>query len=506
MSHKEQKQFVEKLKSKYSNYFNRNFVLEVGSLYLNGTIRDFFTECTYVGLDLQKGPLVDLVCSGHKYNAPDESYDVVCSAECFEHDVHWLETFKNMIRLCKPNGLVFFTCATEGRPEHGTSVNDPYSSPFTNDYYQNLKEEDFTSKINFDDYFSEYHFEVDNTVHDLYFYGLKLNTNKHFYIKGRPEMNITLYAICKNEEKNIEKFIENSKKFSDTVVVDTGSTDNTVQLLRDAGIQVYEHPQTRDEFDFSKVRNQALSYVKTDWAFSLDFNEDLDEFFSEGLGVIAGEFTAFNHQRYDKVNDGEPTLGQTSHIRFHRTKNYTWVNAVHETPMFIPTEEHLNKTTVDTTIKITKNVHNTIDKELFYLSICEREFKKNLQNSYYLWFIFKHYYQVKNFNKAVEMGQEYLNISKAYFDSQRIDVLIMCSICLVNLKDISKAANYAFHAVSEAMNIGGNTLGKAFIHLLEIGKLTQNPNIIVFASGFSEETLNLEERKEALFNLTRRYE
>jgi glycosyltransferase involved in cell wall biosynthesis len=81
-------------------------------------------------------------------------------------------------------------------------------------------------------------------------------------------MKVTLYAICKNEEKNINKFIENSKKFFHTIVVDTGSTDNTVQLLKDAGIEVYEHPQTREEFDFSVARNQALSYVKTDWAFS----------------------------------------------------------------------------------------------------------------------------------------------------------------------------------------------------------------------------------------------
>jgi len=314
-------------------------------------------------------------------------------------------------------------------------------------------------------------------------------------------MEITLYAICKNEEKNVEKFIETSKKFSHTVVVDTGSTDNTVQLLRDAGIEVYEHPQSREEFDFSKARNRALSYVKTDWTFSLDFNEDIDQFFPEGLGVIAGEFTAFNHEKYDKVEDQEPTVGQASHIRFHRTKNYTWINSVHETPIFIPTEEHLNESTVDTTIKITKKIHNTVDKELFYLSICEREFKKDLKNPYYLWFIFKHYYQVKNLNKALEMGQEYLNISKAYFDLQRIDVFIMCSICLVNLNDVSKAANYAFHAVSEAMNIGGNILGKSFIHLLEIGKLTQNPNIIIFASGFNPETLTCPERTWSIKSL-----
>lgn len=318
---------------------------------------------------------------------------------------------------------------------------------------------------------------------------------------GATKMNITLYAICKNEEKNVEKFIETSKKFSHTVVVDTGSTDNTVQLLKEAGIEVYEHPQTRDEFDFSKVRNLALSYVKTDWAFSLDFNEDVDEFFPEGLDVIAGEFTAFRHERYDKVGDQEPTPGQTAHTRFHRTKNYTWVNAVHESPVFIPTEEHLNESAVDTTIKITKNVHNTVDKQLLYLSICEREFEKDKSNTYYLWFIFKHYFEVKNLNKALEFGQEYLNLSRAYFDPTRIDVFMMCSIALISTQNIQQASNYAFHALSEAMNVGGDVMGKAFTHLLNIGKLTQNPNIIVFASGFNPETLRLKERTDAIDKL-----
>ena len=319
--------------------------------------------------------------------------------------------------------------------------------------------------------------------------------------KQGEKMEVTLYAIAKNEEKNVERFIETSKKFSHTVVVDTGSTDNTVQLLKDAGIEVYEHPQTRDEFDFSKARNQALSYVKTDWAFSIDFNENLDEFFPEGLEVISGEFTAFNHERYDKVGDEEPTLGQASYVRFHRTKNYTWVNAVHETPIFLPTEEHLEEVAVDTTIKITKTIQPSIDKQLFYLSICEREYQNSPENPYYIWFIFKHYFEVKNFQKALELGQEYLNTSKAYFDPQRIDVFIMSSIALVNLQNIQQASNYAFHAVSEAMNIGGNDMGNAFTHLLKIGQLTQNPNIIVFASGFNPDTLRLKERTDAIDNL-----
>jgi len=314
-------------------------------------------------------------------------------------------------------------------------------------------------------------------------------------------MNITLYAICKNEEKNIEKFIETSKKFSHTVVVDTGSTDKTVELLKDAGIEVYEHPQTREEFDFSKARNQALSYVKTDWAFSLDFNENIDDFFSEGLGVIAGEFTGFNHERYDKVGEEEPTKSNEIHIRFHRTKNYTWVNSVHETPMFLSTEDCLNEVSVDTTIKITKKIHKTIDKQLFYFSICEREHKKNPDNWYYVWFIYNHYLSVQNLEKSLEYGQEFLNLSKPYFNTFRIPVFINCSQLLFMSGDTQKGANYAFHAVSEAMNMGEPYMSQAFSYLTEISKKLNNPNITVFATGFSEQTLVLKERTDAIDKL-----
>ena len=314
-------------------------------------------------------------------------------------------------------------------------------------------------------------------------------------------MEVTLYAISKNEEKNIDRFIQNSKKFHHTVVVDTGSTDRTVELLKEAGIEVYEHSQSREEFDFSKARNQALSYVKTDWAFSLDFNEDLDEFYSESLGVIAEEFTTFKHLRFDKIDDNEETESKEIHVRFHRKENYTWVNAVHEVPQFLPTEKYLNEVSVDTTIKITKHIQQSVDKQLFYLSICEREYEKDTSNWYYLWFIFNHYYSVKNAQKTLECGQQFLNTSKPYFNEFRVKCFVICSQILLQTGNLQLAANYAFHALSEGMNFGGDVLGNAFLNLLNIGKITQNPNIIVFASAFSENTLRLNDRTAAIDKL-----
>lgn len=176
MAHKQQFDYISNLKQKFPNFFTNTSVLEIGSLDLNGSIRGFFHNCFYIGLDLELGPGVDVACIGHEYKIPNNTFDFVVSTECFEHDPYWLKTFSNMIRMCRVNGLVVFTCATTGRAEHGTIRQDPGTSPFSVnkgwDYYKNLTQEDF-SVFDFDVIFSEYQFETNDESHDLYFYGIK---------------------------------------------------------------------------------------------------------------------------------------------------------------------------------------------------------------------------------------------------------------------------------------------------------------------------------------------
>jgi SAM-dependent methyltransferase len=177
MSHKEQLDFVHKVKEKYKKHFIDKCVVEIGSLNINGSVRKFFEKCVYIGVDVGPGPGVDVVCLGHEYHMPDNSFDVSISCECFEHDPYYIKTFENMVRLAKSGGLVVFSCATTGRKIHGTKQEEPQSSPLTVnlgwDYYKNLEEEDFTQKMNFDSLFSEYEFSKNTDSFDLYFYGIK---------------------------------------------------------------------------------------------------------------------------------------------------------------------------------------------------------------------------------------------------------------------------------------------------------------------------------------------
>ena len=210
MAHFEQRAFVVDLKSKYQNYFIGKKVLDIGSLNINGTMRDFFEDCDYTGLDIDEGPGVDVVCQGQEYDAPDNYFDVACSAECFEHNPYWLETFQNMIRMCRKGGLVFFTCATEGRAEHGTERSSPDSSPFTVNlgwsYYRNLTEKDFTDAMNFDDYFSSYGFKVNPQSFDLYFWGVKKGS---IPVLGTAIVNGTnwLYRLIDSVDYPVDEFV-----------------------------------------------------------------------------------------------------------------------------------------------------------------------------------------------------------------------------------------------------------------------------------------------------------
>jgi hypothetical protein len=176
MSHPEQLQFVASIKEKYPLKFRNAKVLEVGSLDINGSVRQFFTSCTYIGIDVGEGKGVDEVAEGQAYNGKVNSFDTIISCECFEHNPHWVDTFNNMIRMTKKGGLIVMTCATTGRPEHGTTRTKPKDSPLTIgkgwDYYQNLTEDDFTKSIDLSK-FSTYEFTVNDTAKDLYFYGIK---------------------------------------------------------------------------------------------------------------------------------------------------------------------------------------------------------------------------------------------------------------------------------------------------------------------------------------------
>jgi len=95
-------------------------VLDVGSYDVNGNLRNIFTErnCIYTGLDMCKGKNVDVVSSSHNIPFENESFDIIISTSCFEHDSMFWMTFREMARVVKKGGYIYINAPSAG-PYHG---------------------------------------------------------------------------------------------------------------------------------------------------------------------------------------------------------------------------------------------------------------------------------------------------------------------------------------------------------------------------------------------------
>jgi len=91
--------------------------------------------------------------------------------------------------------------------------------------------------------------------------------------KERSIPKISCCMIVKNEEEFLEKCLASVRDYVDElIVVDTGSTDNTVEIAKRFTDKIYFHPW---ENSFSKARNRALQYATGDWVFQIDGDEEL---------------------------------------------------------------------------------------------------------------------------------------------------------------------------------------------------------------------------------------
>jgi SAM-dependent methyltransferase len=196
MAHKEQRDYLDRMKKQFPNSFQNCKVLDIGSFDVNGNEKPWFDNCDFIGLDLLPGPGVDIACPANEYDAPDETFDTIISCECWEHNPFYKESIINAIRMLKPGGYFIWTCATTGRPVHGTATQDAIDKAkgktaqgnlvdnwktmpnvekvdWDNEYYKNVTEEDVREFCDIDAIFDSYAFEIEINHCDLMFWGRK---------------------------------------------------------------------------------------------------------------------------------------------------------------------------------------------------------------------------------------------------------------------------------------------------------------------------------------------
>lgn len=135
--------------------------------------------------------------------------------------------------------------------------------------------------------------------------------------------------IVRNEERNLLECLREIRDlFDEIVIVDTGSTDNTVEVARGLGAKVYHFPWCDD---FSAARNEFLKRATGDWIFWLDADDRIKRAEAEKLRklISAEKDTAFLCHLYCYEPDGKDIEGL--HLRlFPNLPGVKFEGLVHE--------------------------------------------------------------------------------------------------------------------------------------------------------------------------------
>jgi tetratricopeptide (TPR) repeat protein len=127
-------------------------------------------------------------------------------------------------------------------------------------------------------------------------------------------MKLSVCMMVKNEEKMLPRCLDSVKDIMDElIVVDTGSTDKTVEIAESYGARVYHHPWQND---FSYHRNQSIGYATGDWFLIIDADEELKE-----ISVSPEEFRS----RFKLLPENVTALVVTCHEKNQQGRIvYTW--------------------------------------------------------------------------------------------------------------------------------------------------------------------------------------
>jgi len=144
-------------------------------------------------------------------------------------------------------------------------------------------------------------------------------------------MKVAVYAIALNEEQFVKRWYESAKEADYLLIADTGSTDNTVAIAKELGINVVDISVAPWRFD--DARNASLSAIPNDidYCIALDMDEVLKSGWKKNLEKAYKEKWTRPRYKYtwSWTEDGRPGL-EYSGDKIHSRKGYRWKHPVHE--------------------------------------------------------------------------------------------------------------------------------------------------------------------------------
>lgn len=223
-----------------------------------------------------------------------------------------------------------------------------------------------------------------------------------------------VYTILKNEKQYIEKWLYYAEPFDYRVLLDTGSTDGSWELLqeyasKDPNLIIEQKTFTPWRFDVARRYNLSMVPEDVKWCLS----PDLDEYFSinthdemERIIDAVPHITNISCDRLDiysrTVRVGPPNFIGTNKI--HLRADYTWNQPIYEHLSWIHKDREECELYSDDIFLIHDQDFRKKERPELYIKMLHDEYNDNPTNTWNLWFLLYHYQKTLQMEKYIEAG------------------------------------------------------------------------------------------------------
>lgn len=273
-------------------------------------------------------------------------------------------------------------------------------------------------------------------------------------------MKICVYAISKNEENFTKRWAKSMSEANEIYVLDTGSTDKTVEKLREENVHVTIKPINPWRFD--TARNESLKLVPLDTDICVC--TDLDEVFEPGWRKKLEESwqndTTRARYNYNWSLDENNNPKVNFYIeKIHKRTGYKWTHPVHE---ILTPEAAENIITLD---NITLNHYPDHNKSRSsYLPLLELSVEENPEDDRNMHYLGREYMYYQQWEKSIDTLKKHLSLKSATWKDERSASMRFISRCYKNLKDYDQAQDWLDKAMTETPYLRDPYIEKALLN------------------------------------------
>lgn len=262
---------------------------------------------------------------------------------------------------------------------------------------------------------------------------------------------ICVYAICKNEEQFVERWVDSMSEADSIIVLDTGSTDNTVNKLKELGVNVYKEIFNPWRFDVARNKSLELVPEDTDICVCTDLDEVFEKGWREKVENAWKENTQQLRYRYTWNFDEDGNEGYVFlYEKIHARNGFKWVHPVHEVLNYYGDQQYI----VSTEPKIQLNHYPEKSKSRAqYLGLLELSVQEDPNDDRNLHYLGREYMYMEMWDKCISTLLKHLELPTALWKAERSASMRYIAKSYMEKGNISKAKEWFAKSILEEPNL-----------------------------------------------------